>query len=85
MKVLKFIINFVWTLSLQNLFLWTGMLWKWLWSLTTVDERSIAIAKEIKARAEKAADEMGDVVDALAGKEINPNGKSKKSKSKSKK
>ena len=82
MKSLKFIINIVWTISLQNLYLWAGMLWKWLWSLTTIDETSIAIAKEIKDRAEKAADEMGDVVDALAGKEINPNGKSKKSKSK---
>lgn len=85
MKLIKLIFKVIWTVSLQNIFLWMAMGWKWAWSKTTVDERAAAIAKEIKDRAEKAADEMGDVVDALAGKEINANGKSKKSKSKSKK
>lgn len=85
MKVIKLIFKVIWTISLQNIFLWIAMAWKWAWSKTTVDERAAAVAKEIKERVEKAADEMEDVVDALAGKEINANGKSKKSKSKSKK
>ena len=58
------------------------MLWIWFWSLTNVDEKAIAIAKEVKGRAEEAAYEMGDVVDALAGKEIKSKKRSKKTKSK---
>jgi hypothetical protein len=82
MKVLKFIVELIWTLSLQNLFLYMKMLWIWFWSLTNVDEKAIAIAKEVKGRAEEAAYEMGDVVDALAGKEIKSKKRSKKTKSK---
>ena len=82
MKVLKFIVELIWTLSLQNLFLYMKMLWIWFWSLTNVDEKAIAIAKEVKSRAEEAAYEMGDVVDALAGKEIKSKKRSTKTKSK---
>ena len=78
MKILKLILNFVWTISLQNIFLWIGMLWKWLWSKTEVDEKTIAIAKEIKDRVEKAAHEMGDVADALKGKPLKKKKKTKK-------
>jgi len=82
MKVIKLIFKVIWTISLQNIFLWLGMAWKWAWSKTEVDEKAIAVAKEVKRRAENAADEMGDVVDALKGKEINPNGSAKKTKHK---
>ena len=76
-KVLKFIVGLIWTLSLQSIFLYLKMLWIWLWSLASVDEKTIAVAKEIKDRAEKAAYEMEDVVDALKGK---PRSKKKNSK-----
>lgn len=82
MKVIKLIFKVIWTISLQNIFLWIGMAWKWAWSKTTVDERAAAVAKEVKARAEKAVDEMDDVIDALKGKEINKNGQAKKAKHK---
>jgi len=45
----------VWTFSLQK-----G--WNWIWSKTTVDEKAIAVAKEVKRRAEIAAEELEDVV-----------------------
>lgn len=82
MKVIKLIFKVIWTASLQNIFLWIAMAWEWAWSKTTVDERAAAVAREIKARAEKAADEMDDVIDALKGKEINKNGQAKKTKHK---
>lgn len=77
-KILKFIVGLIWTLSLQSIFLYLKMLWTWLWSLTTVDEKTIAVAKEIKNRAENAAHEMEDVVDALKGKRLNKKKNSKK-------
>jgi hypothetical protein len=52
--------------------------WKWVWSKTKVDDNAIAALKEVKNRLENASDEMEDVVDALKGKKINPNGKAKK-------
>lgn len=82
MKVIKLIFKVIWTISLQNIFLWLGMAWQWAWSKTTIDERAAAVTKEIKARAEKAADEMDDVIDALKGKKINKNGQAKKAKHK---
>ena len=45
----------VWTFSLQK-----G--WNYIWSKTTVDEKAIAVAKEVKRRAEIAAEELEDVV-----------------------
>lgn len=45
----------VWTFSLQK-----G--WNWIRSKTTVDEKAIAVAKEVKRRAEIAAEELEDVV-----------------------
>lgn len=45
----------IWTFSLQK-----G--WNWIWSKTTVDEKAIAVAKEVKRRAEIAAEELEDVV-----------------------
>lgn len=77
MKVIKLILKVVWTVSLQNLCLWALAAWKWLWSLTTVDEQAIAAAKEVNRRAKNAAREMGDVKDALKGKKFNQNGKKK--------
>lgn len=82
MKILKGIFTIIWTFSLQNLFRWIGMGWRWLWSLTTVDEKAAAVAKEVKDRVANAADEMEDVVDALKGKEISKNGQAKKTKHK---
>ena len=77
-KILKFIVGLIWTLSLQSIFLYLKMLWIWLWSLTSVDEKTIAVAKEIKNRAENAAHEMEDVVDALKGKRVSKKKNSKK-------
>jgi hypothetical protein len=82
MKVIKLIFKVIWTISLQNIFLWLGMAWKWAWSKTEVDEKVISAVKETGRRLDNAADEMGDVVDALKGKEINKNGQAKKAKHK---
>jgi hypothetical protein len=68
MKILKLILNFVWTISLQNIFLWIGMLWKWLWSKTEVDEKAIAALKEAKRRTINVVEESKDVIDAAKGK-----------------
>ena len=65
MKVIKLIFKVIWTISLQNIFLWLGMAWKWAWSKTEVDEKVISTVKETGRRLDNAADEMGDVVDAL--------------------
>lgn len=77
MKIIKLILKVVWTLSLQNLCLWALAAWKWLWSLTTVDDKAIAAAKEAARRVKNAADEMEDVADALKGKKFKQNGKKK--------
>jgi len=78
MKIIKLIFNVIWTISLENIFKWLTMGWKWVWSKTKVDDNAIAALKEVKNRLENASDEMEDVVDALKGKKINPNGKAKK-------
>ena len=70
MKILKLILNFVWTVSLQNIFLWIGMLWKWLWSKTEVDEKAAAALKEAKRRAINVVEESKDVIDAAKGKKF---------------
>ena len=80
MKIVKLILKIVWTMSLQNLCMWALAGWKWLWSLTTVDEKAIATAKEVGRRAKNAVDEMDDVVDAIKGKKFNKNGSPKKKK-----
>jgi|TARA_R100000084_G_scaffold109439_1_gene76843 hypothetical protein len=80
MKIVKLILKIVWTVSLQNLCIWALAGWKWLWSLTTVDEKVIAGVKETGRRVKNAADEMDDVVDALKGKKFNKNGSPKKKK-----
>lgn len=82
MKIIKLIFKVIWTISLKNICLWLIAGWKWLWSLTTVDEKAIAAAKEAARRAKNAVDEMDDVVDALKGKKFNQNGTSKKTKHK---
>jgi len=53
--MIKKILYAIWTFSLQK-----G--WNWIWSKTTVDEKAIAVAKEVKRRAEIAAEELEDVV-----------------------
>ena len=80
MKIIKIIFKVIWTISLQNICLWALAGWKWLWSLTTVDEKAIAAAKEVGRRAKNAVDEMDDVVDAIKGKKFNKNGSPKKKK-----
>ena len=80
MKIIKLILKVVWTLSLQNLCLWVLAGWKWLWSLTTVDEKAVAAAKEVGRRTKNAVNEMDDVVDAIKGKKFNKNGSPKKKK-----
>lgn len=80
MKIIKLILKVVWTVSLQNLCLWALAGWKWLWSLTTVDEQAIAAAKEVGRRTKNAVNEMDDVVDAIKGKKFNKNGSPKKKK-----
>lgn len=80
MKIVKLILKVVWTISLQNICLWALAGWKWLWSLTTVDEQAIAAAKEVGRRTKNAVDEMDDVVDAIKGKKFNKNGSPKKKK-----
>jgi len=68
MKVLKFILNIIWTLSLKNICKWIILTWHWLWSKTSFDEKAIAVVKETARRSKNAAKEMGDVKDALKGK-----------------
>tara|TARA_R110001592_G_scaffold268235_2_gene534447 strand:- start:256 stop:582 length:327 start_codon:yes stop_codon:yes gene_type:complete len=80
MKIVKIIFKVIWTISLQNICLWALAGWKWLWSLTTVDEKTIAAAKEVGRRTKNAVNEMDDVVDAIKGKKFNKNGSPKKKK-----
>ncbi len=80
MKIIKIIFKVIWTISLQNICLWALAGWKWLWSLTTVDEKAIAAAKEVGRRTKNAVDEMDDVVDAIKGKKFSKNGSPKKKK-----
>jgi len=54
------------------------MFWKWLWSLTTVDEKAKAVANEVKDRLANAADEMNDVIDEAEDVVDALKGKSKK-------
>jgi len=70
MKVLKFIVELIWTLSLQNLFLYMKMLWIWLWSKTEVDEKAAAALKEAKRRTINVVKESKDVIDAAKGKKF---------------
>ena len=77
LKVLKVVLEVIWTISLKNICLWLVAGWHWLWSLTSADEKAIAAVKETVRRTKNAADEMEDVVDALKGKKINQNGKKK--------
>jgi hypothetical protein len=70
MKIIKLILKVIWTISLENIFKWLAMGWKWAWSKTEVDDNAIAAFKEVKNRLENASDEMQDVVDALKGKKI---------------
>lgn len=77
LKVLKVVLEVIWTISLKNICLWLLAGWHWLWSLTSADEKAIAVVKETVRRTKNAADEMEDVVDALKGKKINQNGKKK--------
>ena len=78
MKIVKIIFKVIWTISLQNICLWALAGWKWLWSLTTVDEKTIAAAKEVGRRTKNAVNEMDDVVDALKGKRLSKKKNSKK-------
>lgn len=59
--MIKKFLHAVWTFSLQK-----G--WNWIWSKTTVDEKAIAVAKEVKRRAEIAAEELEDV--AVEAKDV---------------
>ena len=56
--MIKKILYGIWTFSLQK-----G--WNWIWSKTEIDEKAIAVAKEVKRRAELAYEEGADVVDAV--------------------
>jgi len=78
MKVFKTIVMIIWTLSLQNIWRYIVMFWKWLWSLTTVDEKAKAVANEVKDRLANAADEMNDVIDEAEDVVDALKGKSKK-------
>jgi NTP pyrophosphatase (non-canonical NTP hydrolase) len=44
---------------------WIGSLWDKFWGLTTVDEKAIEVAKEIKSRAKTVKKELGDVGAAI--------------------
>jgi len=54
--MIKKILSSIWNFSLSKS-------WKWVWSKTTVDEKAIAVVKEVKSRAKNVAAEMGDVVE----------------------
>jgi|TARA_B110000977_G_scaffold90045_1_gene119612 hypothetical protein len=54
--MIKKILSSIWNFSLSKS-------WKWVWSKTTVDEKAIAVVKEVKSRAKNVATEMGDVVE----------------------
>ncbi|TXG86639.1 MAG: hypothetical protein E6R13_00235 [Spirochaetes bacterium] len=56
--MIKKLLYSIWTFSLQK-----G--WNFLWSKTSVDEEAIRVAKELKARAEAAAEELVEVKDAI--------------------
>tara|TARA_B100000497_G_C7524819_1_gene318689 strand:- start:198 stop:440 length:243 start_codon:yes stop_codon:yes gene_type:complete len=51
----------MWKLTKQY---WKDM-WKALWSKTTIDEKTIATAKEIKKRYKLTAQELTDVANAI--------------------
>lgn len=59
--MIKKILNAIWNFSLKK-----G--WDWVWSKTTIDEKAIASAKEVKSRTKNVAKELSDVVDAAKGK-----------------
>lgn len=44
---------------------WFKSLWIKLWGLTTVDEKAIEVAKEVKSRAKTVKKELGDVGAAI--------------------
>ena len=44
---------------------WVKSLWGKFWGLTTVDEKAIEVAKEIKSRAKTVKKELGDVGSAI--------------------
>lgn len=56
--MIKKLLYSIWTFSLQK-----G--WNFIWSKTSVDEEAIRVAKELKARAEAAAEELVEVKDAI--------------------
>ncbi len=62
------ILSAIWNFSLKK-----G--WDWIWSKTTIDEKTIAVAKETKRRAKRVSEEIGNVADELkkAGKQSKDN------------
>lgn len=68
LKVLKFVLEVIWTISLKNICVWAVLGWHWLWSKTSFDEKAIAVVKETARRANNVKEELEDVVDAAKGK-----------------
>lgn len=52
--MIKRILNGIWNFSLKK-----G--WDWIWSKTTIDEKTIAVVKETKRRAKRVSEEIADV------------------------
>lgn len=68
LKVLKFVLEVIWTISLKNICVWAVLGWHWLWSKTSFDEKAISVVKETARRANNVKEELEDVVDAAKGK-----------------
>ena len=59
--MIKEILHCIWTFSLQK-----G--WNWIWSKTTIDEKAIAVTKEVKSKVKAAGVELKDV--AVEAKDV---------------
>ena len=44
---------------------WFKSIWDKLWGLTTIDEKTIEVVKEVKSRAKTVKKELGDVGSAI--------------------
>lgn len=70
LSILKFVLKILWTISIKNICIWVVLGWHWMWSKTSIDEKTIAVVKETARRAHNVKEELEDVVDAAKGKKI---------------
>ena len=68
LKILKVVLEVIWTISLKNICVWAVLGWHWIWSKTSFDEKAIAAVRETAGISHNVKEELEDVVDAAKGK-----------------